>query len=686
MAASAAPSVPPVTALKGVGPALAARLQRLDIHDIRDLLLHAPLRYEDRSILTPIAAVRPGVKVLIEGEVVLTDVTGRRRPILISCLRDGSGVIQLRFFNFTAALRNRLVPGSRWRCYGEVRAFSHGWEMVHPELEPAEGGEDGILPVYPATSGLSQRTLRRLVRQALALLTDAPDWLPVLPQRCLPAEIALSLPQALAMLHRPPSDPQTAAEAPPWQRRLAFEELLAHQLAFSRQNRLRAQGKAPALPAKPELLARFFQRLPFRLTQAQRRAFQEIRQDLASARPMGRLLQGDVGSGKTVVAALAALCAYGGGWQCALMAPTELLAEQHHHTWKAWLEPLGVRLGLLTARRDGAGRGKILAALAAGEIDVVVGTHALFQKDVAFARLGLVIVDEQHRFGVDQRLALKAKAEGWTPHYLVMTATPIPRTLAMLRYGDLELSVIDELPPGRKPVETRVMSDVRRSELIARLRDWIGRGRQVYWVCTLIESSDSLTAEAAEETARRLAAELPGVRIGLVHGRMKGGAKEAVMAAFKAGEIDLLVATTVIEVGVDVPNAGLMVIENAERLGLAQLHQLRGRVGRGPGQSYCILLYHPPLSAMARRRLDYLRHCHDGFQLAEKDLELRGPGEVLGTRQSGALRFKMANPVRDRALLPLVREAARRVEREAPEHIPRLLDFWLARGDRYADV
>ncbi len=684
MAAAAAPSFPPVTVLKGVGPALAARLQRLDIHDVRDLLLHAPLRYEDRSTLTPIAAARPGAKVLIEGEVVLTDVTGRRRPVLVACLRDGSGVIELRFFNFTPALRNRLVPGSRWRCYGEVKAASHGREMIHPELEPAGGDTPGILPVYPTTAGLSQRTLRRLVQQALALLDEAPDWLPALPHRCLPADITLSLPRALAALHRPPSEP--AEETPPWRRRLAFEELLAHQLAFSRQNRLRAQGKAPSLPAKPELLERFFQRLPFRLTRAQRRVFREIQQDLASRRPMGRLLQGDVGSGKTVVAALAALCAWGGGWQCALMAPTELLAEQHHHTWKGWLEPLGVRLGLLTARRDGAGRGKILEALAAGEIDVVIGTHALFQKDVAFARLGLVIVDEQHRFGVDQRLALKAKAEGWTPHYLVMTATPIPRTLAMLRYGDLELSVIDELPPGRKPVETRIMSDARRSELIARLRDWIGRGRQVYWVCTLIESSDSLAAEDAEETARRLAAELPGVRIGLVHGRMKGSAKEAVMAAFKAGEIDLLVATTVIEVGVDVPNAGLMVIENAERLGLAQLHQLRGRVGRGPGQSYCILLYRPPLSTMARRRLDYLRRCHDGFQLAEKDLELRGPGEVLGTRQSGALRFKMADPVRDRALLPQVREAARWVEREAPEHIPRLLDFWLSRGDRYADV
>ena len=686
MAAPAAPSIPPVTILRGVGPALAARLQRLDIYDVRDLLLHAPLRYEDRSTIVPIAAAPAGAKVLIEGEVVLTDVTGRRRPMLVCCLRDGSGVIDLRFFNFTPAMRHRLVPGSRWRCYGEIKQSVYGREMIHPEMEAAEEAMAGILPVYPAAAGLSQRTLRRLVRQALALLDDRPPWLPVLPQACLPEEIAITLDQSLRKLHLPPASEWHAGAEPPWRRRLAFEELLAHQLAFSRQNRIRTGSKAPSLPVKPELLERFLGQLPFRLTGAQRRAWREIQQDLTGRHPMGRLLQGDVGSGKTVVAALAALCAYSNTWQCALMAPTELLAEQHYHTWKTWLEPLGVRLALLTARQSGSGRGKILEAVSGGKVDVLIGTHALFQQDVAFARLGLVIVDEQHRFGVDQRLALKAKARGWTPHYLVMTATPIPRTLAMLRYGDLALSVIDELPPGREPVETRVMSDARRPELIARLRDWIGRGRQAYWVCTLIEQSDSLGAEAAEETAGRLEEELPGIRIGLVHGRMKSDAKEEVMAAFKRGEIDLLVATTVIEVGVDVPNAGLMVIENAERLGLAQLHQLRGRVGRGSGRSYCILLYHPPLGDAARQRLAYLRQCHDGFELAEKDLQLRGPGEVLGTRQSGILRFKMADPVRDRALLPQVRKAAQWLEREAPEQIPRLLDFWLARGDRYADV
>ncbi len=682
-------AIPAVLTLRGVGPALAARLQKLGLFDLRDLLLHAPLRYEDRTTVTPIAAALPGAKTLVEGEVVLTEVTGRRRPMLVSRLRDGSGAIDLRFFHFSAALRNRLAPGSRWRCFGEVRASAFGREIIHPELEPAHQAVAGIVPVYAVTAGLSQRTLRRLLGQVLDALNPAPAWLPRLPPECLPASLHMGLAETLSCLHQPPADADLSALAVgshPARQRLAFEELLAHQLAFRRQGRSRSEGKAPALPLAEERLARFLDHLPFRLTAAQCRAFAEIRADLAGTRPMGRLLQGDVGSGKTVVAALAALCAAGNGWQTALMAPTELLAEQHAHTWRAWFEPLGVKLALLTARTGARERRRLLAAVAAGEVDVVVGTHALFQRALDFHRLGLVIVDEQHRFGVDQRLALKAKAAGWIPHYLVMTATPIPRTLAMLRYGDLTVSVIDELPPGRQPVETRVMSQQRRPELIARLQNWLASGRQAYWVCTLIEESEALAGEAAEKTAERLAGELPGVRIGLVHGRMKGSDKETVMASFKAGDLDLLVATTVIEVGVDVPNAGLMVIENAERLGLAQLHQLRGRVGRGPGQSYCILLYRPPLTEAARRRLDYLRRCHDGFALAEKDLELRGPGEVLGTRQSGALQFKMADPVRDRQWLPQVRQAAEWLERHAPDRIPALLAFWIGSGDRYADV
>ncbi len=685
----AAPAAPPsVLKLKGVGTALASRLARLNIHDIRDLLLHAPSRYEDRSRITPIAEARGG-RVLIEGEVVRAEVAGRRKPVLVCRLQDRSGSIELRFFHYASSLRNRLLPGTCWRCYGEVKTGRFGKEMIHPELMSAASGLEGIVPVYPATQALAQKTLRRLIGQALEILENAPPWLPGLPRSCFPEGMFLPLPAALRALHSPPSGaaiPLLNENRHPLQRRLAFEELLAHQLVFQGRIRLRENSRAPRLLLTEKGLRRFTAALPFELTAAQRRVFAEIRQDLERTVPMGRLLQGDVGSGKTVVAALAALTAWDGGCQCAFMAPTELLAEQHWRTWNGWLSPLGVRVALLTSRQSGKERERLLAAVSGGEVDVLIGTHALFQKAVGFSRLGLVVVDEQHRFGVDQRMALKSKAEGHVPHYLVMTATPIPRTLAMLRYGDLDLSVIDRLPPGREPVETRVMSEDKRHLLLQRLRRWIGGGRQVYWVCTLIEESEALSAEAAEKTAETLEEELPGVRVGLVHGRMKAEEKDVVMDAFKAGGIDLLVATTVIEVGVDVPNAGLMVIENSERLGLAQLHQLRGRVGRGGGKSYCVLFYRPPLSETARRRLAYLRECHDGFALAEKDLELRGPGELLGTRQSGDLRFRLADPVRDRDLLPQVREAARWLGRHAPEAIPPLIAFWLGEGGRYVEV
>ncbi len=681
MAAEAA-RIPQVLSLPGVGPALVVKLQRLGILDVRDLLLHAPVRYEDRSCITPIAAASSG-KVLIEGEVVLADVTGRRRPMLVCRLRDGSGALDLRFFHPHPTLRQRLVPGSRWCCFGEVRQSIYGKEMIHPELEPAEQAMLGIVPIYPTTFGISQRTLRRLIGQGLKLLQPAPSWLPQLPSECLPKWAPLSLDEALIGLHRPsPTGPWDGGER--LRRRLAWEELLAHQLVF-RSQALR-QGRAPSLVPDSGLVYEFRRRLPFCLTAAQERVVAEIYADLAKEKPMGRLLQGDVGAGKTVVAAMAALAACSSGWQTALMAPTELLAEQHYRLWERWLAPLGITVALLTSRQSSSERKGILEAAAAGEVDIVIGTHALFQKDVRFSRLGLVIIDEQHRFGVDQRLALKAKAQDQIPHYLVMTATPIPRTLAMLRYGDLEVSVLDQLPPGRKPVETRVMSASKRAELIARLQEWIRSGRQAYWVCTLIEESEARAGEAAEKTAEILRQQLPGVRIGLIHRRLKSEVKEQVMAAFQAGEIDLLVATTVVEVGVDVPGAGLMVIENAERLGLAQLHQLRGRVGRGEGQSYCILLYQPPLTETARQRLAYLRSCHDGFALAEKDLELRGPGEILGTRQSGMLQFKIADLGRDRDLLPEVRCAAEWLERHAPQSVPALLAFWLEQGGRYADV
>ncbi len=682
---TAAPAAfPPVLSLKGVGPALAAKLQRLGVMDVRDLVLLAPLRYEDRSKITPIASANCG-KHLIEGEVVLTDITGRSRPLLVCRLRDASGTLDLRFFHFNASMRNRLLPGTRWRCFGEVKVSSFGKEMIHPQMERADTSLPGIVPIYPTVAGMTQKVLRRLIGQALAWFESRPEWLPSLPDSMAPE----STWEALHFLHQPPLETEVAALNAgnhPILKRLAWEELLAHHLSLQSLHDFRKAGQGPKMDASSPLIDKFLASLPFRLTDAQRRVFAEIRSDLASGLPMGRLVQGDVGCGKTVVAALAALVSHGSGYQSVLMAPTELLAEQHFQTWRQWLSPLGIKVHLLTSKMKGKERSEVLAAMKAPSQAIFIGTHALFQREVRFARLGLVMVDEQHRFGVDQRLALKAKGEQAIPHYLVMTATPIPRTLAMLRYGDMAVSVIDQLPPGRQPVETRVMGQDKREELIARLQSWIEGGRQAYWVCTLIEESQALDCEAAQATAASLQESLPGVRIGLVHGRMKAMDKEQVMNAFKQGEIDLLVATTVIEVGVDVPNAGLMVIDNAERLGLAQLHQLRGRVGRGPGQSYCILLYKPPLTEIARQRLDFLRQCRDGFALAEKDLELRGPGEVLGTRQSGALQFKMADPLRDQDLLPMIQEDAIAVREQGAECIYRLLKFWLGDGNQYADV
>jgi ATP-dependent DNA helicase RecG len=675
MAAEAAP-IPHLISLPGIGSKLLAKLARLGLQDVRDLILHVPLRYEDRRYVTPIAALTSG-KALIEGEVMLAEVVGRGRPRLVCRLRDGSGALDLTFFHPHPYLRQQLIPGSRWRCFGEVRVGTLGRQMIHPELEPASRATLGIVPIYPSTFGLSQKVLRRLINQALELLDSSPAWLPDLPVACLPSWAPLTLKEALKQLHSPTEwDPELL------RRRLAFEELLAHRLAF--HSFLEREQRAPPLLPDPEWVREFLKRLPFRLTSAQERVVAEIQADLAKERPMARLLQGDVGSGKTVVAAMAALTAASCCFQTALMAPTEILAEQHFKLWTEWLGDK-VKIALLTARGSESHRKAVLEDVAAGKIGILIGTHALFQKEVKFFRLGLVIVDEQHRFGVDQRLKLKAKAQALSPHYLVMTATPIPRTLAMLRYGDLQVSVIDELPPGRKPVETCVMSADRRAELIGRLKEWIGGGRQAYWICTLIEESD-FPGEAAEKTAKLLREQLPGVRVGLIHGRLKPQAKEQIMAAFKAGEIDLLVATTVVEVGVDVQGAGLVVIENAERLGLAQLHQLRGRVGRGTEQSYCILLYQPPLAEMARRRLAYLRSCHDGFALAEKDLELRGPGEILGTRQSGALQFKIADLGRDRDLLPEVYQAAEWLRSKEPKAIAPLIAFWIEGGGRYAEA
>ncbi|GEK47216.1 ATP-dependent DNA helicase RecG [Bisbaumannia pacifica] len=687
----------PVTALKGVGEALATKLARLRIATLADLLFHLPLRYQDRTRITPMGTLKAGQEAVIEGEVAAASVVqGRRRSLLVR-LKDGSGIISLRFFHFSPAQQQQFRPGVPLRAFGEARAGATGLEIYHPEYRLLASGEapveEHLTPIYPTTEGLNQARLRALIGQALALLDRHPDdlrdWIP----EALRERFGLpELRHCLHALHEPPPEADLDSLADghhPAIRRLALEELLAHQLSL-RQVRLRIQADgAPELPSGRGLQARFVAQLPFSLTGAQRRVLDEIAADLQRPLPMLRLVQGDVGSGKTVVAALAALAAIAGGCQAAVMAPTEILAEQHFRTFRAWFEPLGIEVAWLAGKLKGKARLDTKAALLDGRAQLVVGTHALFQDDVHFQRLGLAIIDEQHRFGVHQRLALREKGEaaGLTPHQLVMTATPIPRTLAMSAYADLDLSVIDELPPGRTPVQTVAVPDERRPEVVARIRHACAEGRQAYWVCTLIEESEALQCQAAEATRDELTEQLPELAIGLVHGRMKAAEKAEVMAAFKAGELDLLVATTVIEVGVDVPNASLMIIENPERLGLSQLHQLRGRVGRGATESFCVLLYHPPLSAHSRERLAVMRETTDGFRIAEKDLELRGPGEVLGTRQTGLAQMKIADLERDRDLLERVGELAKALLEQAPEASEPLIQRWLGdEAGRYGQV
>lgn len=689
------PGAPDLTALRGVGPQLAARLARIGIHSVQDLLFHLPLRYQDRTRITPIAALRPGTEAVIEGEVLGADIVLGRRRSLLCKLADRSGVATLRFFHFSAAQQRALIRGLRLRCFGEARVGPAGIELVHPEygvLDPAAPPvlEDSLTPIYPAGEGVTQSRLRQLIGQALALAaTRHPellhDWLPA---NLLPALPPLAA--AVRYLHAPPAAAPVAqllGGEHPAQQRLAFEELLAHHLSL-RQLRARVQQRgAPELAAPAELERRFFSALPFAFTAAQQRVSREIAADLARTRPMLRLLQGDVGSGKTAVAAHAILQAAGAGRQAALMAPTEILAEQHFRTFTHWFTPLGVTVGWLTSRLKKKERDTTVAAIGDGNVQLAIGTHALFQEDVAFAKLGLVIVDEQHRFGVQQRLALRDKGGSvGVPHQLIMTATPIPRTLAMSAYGDLDTSVIDELPPGRTPIQTVVVDEIRRPEIIARIRTACAERKQAYWVCPLVEDSEEVEAQAAETTCTDLRAALPELRIGLVHGRQKAAQKAETMAAFKRGELDLLVATTVIEVGVDVPNASLMVIENAERLGLAQLHQLRGRVGRGAQQSYCVLMYRSPLSQLGRERLAVMRETTDGFRIAEKDLELRGPGEVLGTRQTGDLTLRVADLLRDAALVEVARELAKEIEQRHPQGVPLLIRRWIGEAVRYSRV
>ncbi len=683
----------PLTALRGVGAALAARLERLGVRRIEDLLWLLPLRYEDRTRLTPIGALEPGARAAVEGEVQLTEIAYRGRRQLLTRIADGSGWLTLRFFHFSASQQQGLARGTRLRCFGEVRRGPLGLEMVHPEYrrlaEVAAPLEETLTPIYPLTEGLPQSRLRALVNAALDQEgSRLREWLP--PGAGLPKGLP-SLRQALTYLHRPPRAAQLAELAAgrhPAQRRLAFEELLAHHLTL--RMRKRALQTDPAWPlADAEGLAqRFIAALPFSLTRAQRQAHSEVRADLGARMPMVRLLQGDVGCGKTVVAAAAAAQAAGSGLQAALMAPTELLAEQHWRNFEEWFRPLGVPVALLSGRQPARARARARAAVASGEVRIVVGTHALFQEGIEFARLALVVVDEQHRFGVQQRLRLseKGQKDGRLPHQLIMTATPIPRTLAMTAYADLDISLIDELPPGRTPVRTVVMPEQRRARVVARIVEACRAGRQAYWVCPLIDESDELRAQAAEETAAKLAAALPGVRLGLVHGRMPAGPKDAAMHAFKAGRIQLLVATTVIEVGVDVPNATLMVVENAERLGLAQLHQLRGRVGRGHEASTCVLLYRAPLSELARARLKVIRATADGFEIARRDLALRGPGELLGTRQTGLAQLRVADLIRDADLLPRVQQTAERLLAAYPQNVTALTARWIGAGERYGRV
>lgn len=685
----------PVSLLRGVGAALADKLQRLGVESVQDLLFLLPTRYEDRTLVVPIGALRHGDRAVVEGEIELAEVVFRRRRQLLVRIRDGSGFLTLRFFYFTVVQQAQLQRGVRLRLYGEARRGTLGLEIMHPEYRRADAFdaqrvEDSLTPVYPTTEGVQQGRLRLLTAQALDAVDEGAisDYLPP----ALLADLELpSLVDALTYVHRPPPGADVmllASGTHPAQRRLAFEELLAHQLSLRMLRRELKRDRAHPIVSDGRLVGALLGALPFALTRAQERVLGDIATDLACDSPMLRLVQGDVGSGKTVVAAAAAARVIESGYQVALMAPTELLAEQHWQNFDRWFRALNVPVALLTGKLATRARRSATEAIATGDVSIAVGTHALFQEGVRFARLALLVIDEQHRFGVDQRMALRAKGahEGHYPHQLVMTATPIPRTLAMTAYADLDVSVIDELPPGRTPVTTVALTESRRQEIVQRISHAIAAGRQAYWVCPLIEESEELDYEAAEATLVALKGALPTVRIGLLHGRLKPLEKQRTMAAFKRHELDLLVATTVIEVGVDVPNATLMVIENAERMGLAQLHQLRGRVGRGAKESTCVLLYRSGMSALARERLNVMRETNDGFRIARRDLELRGPGELLGTRQTGLLTMRVAELGRDADLLPRVQEVAEVLLAEHPATIAPLMRRWIGGRERYGKV
>ena len=685
----------PLTVLSGVGPALAKKLERLDLHRVEDLLFLLPLRYEDRTQLVRIGSLQPGQRCLVTGEVLLAETVYRGRRNLLVRISDGTGQLTLRFFHFSRQQVAQFRNGARLTCFGEARKGSAGLEMIHPEYRILRENQDAAInetltAIYPATEGVQQGRLRNLTDQALRLMQLDP------PEELLPRSVRdkLDLPElaaAVHYLHRPPADADVEsmlAGKHPCQQRLAFEELLAHYMSLRALRALANEEAAPALTGGSEAVASFIDGLPFTLTAAQQRVVDEILGDLARGQPMMRLIQGDVGSGKTVVAAIACLKAIACGVQAAIMAPTELLAEQHWRSFSDWFRPLGIEPAWLSGSQRAAPRRESLASIADGSASLAVGTHALFQEGVEFHDLALVVIDEQHRFGVHQRVALREKGVGdrGHPHQLVMTATPIPRTLAMAAYADLDTSIIDELPPGREPVATIAVPETRRDEIVGRVREACQAGQQAYWVCPLIEESDVLDFEAAQASYAMLAEALPDINVGLVHGRMRSAEKERGMQAFKQGLIQLLVATTVIEVGVDVPNASLMIIENAERMGLSQLHQLRGRVGRGARRSHCVLLYKPPLGQLARSRLAVLRDTNDGFVVAQRDLELRGPGELLGTRQTGLPDYRIANLARDAELMPGVQAAAETISRDDPDKADAIVRRWLGDAGRYGKV
>lgn len=658
-----------ITGLKGVGPKLAEKLAKLHLHCVLDLLFHLPLRYQDKTKRIDLRQCLPHTEGLIEAQIMQSRFVGGRAPgIWVDCITTDEIPISLRFFHVNANQARLYQRGKTLRAFGECRLGGQGWEMLHPDCEvfanQATALSPYLTPIYPTTEGLGQRSLQKLIKQACDHLKQYPL------DEHLPLELRnqWQLPninEALLYLHQPPADAELdllSRFETPSQQRLIVEELFTHQLSLQRLRQHQQATPAPVInPQDTCQLAQLIDQLPFTLTQAQQRVWQDISSDLSQPKPMQRLIQGDVGSGKTVIAAMAALVVAEQGYQVAIMAPTEILAEQHRQAMQDWLTPLSVQLTSLSGRHKPSERQHILADIAEGKAQVIVGTHALFQDQVTFARLGLVIIDEQHRFGVHQRLALTQKTQqAWQPHQLTMTATPIPRTLAMTAYGDLDLSIIDELPPGRQAIDTAVLTNAKRYEVMSHLHQACQAGVQAYWVCPLIEESELLNAQAAASTLTEFQQQWPELKVGLIHGKLKPAEKEQIMADFKAQKLHVLVATTVIEVGVNVPNASLMIIENAERLGLAQLHQLRGRVGRGSKKSHCVLLYQPPLSDTAKARLKIMRESQDGFVIAEEDLKIRGPGEVLGTRQTGGLSFRIADITRDQDWVAELQPAARK--------------------------